>query len=93
MLPDYKGIGLAEFEHLRDGRMFQVRVMPKASRNLVQADLDGPADLRVWVSVVPENGKANAAVVKLLAKALNVPKSQLELVRGARGRDKVFRVF
>jgi len=48
--------------------------------------------LRVYVTVVPEDGKANAAVLKLLAKALGVPKSRLEIVRGHTARDKVVRV-
>ncbi|MFQ5439746.1 MAG: DUF167 domain-containing protein [Paracoccaceae bacterium] len=80
---------LSEFS---DGRQFTVRVTPKASRNEVRADPDGPADLRVYVTVVPEGGKANAAVIKLLAKALRVPKSRLEILRGQSGRNKVFRV-
>lgn len=76
-------------ETLTDGRNFAVRVTPKASRNLVKFEGDV---LRVYVTVVPEGGKANAAVIKLLSKALGVPKSRLELVRGATSRDKVFRV-
>ena len=42
--------------------------------------------------MVPEDGKANAAVIKLLAKALGVAKSRLVLVRGATSRDKLFRI-
>ncbi len=84
--------GMAEFSHLADGRIFSVRVTPKASRNAVKADPDGRADLRVYVTVVPEGGRANAAVIKLMAKALGVAKTRLELVRGGSGRDKQFRV-
>jgi len=81
------------YSNLADGRIFTVRVTPKASRNAVRPDPDGRADLRVYVTKVPEGGKANAAVQKLLAKALGVPKSRLEIVRGASGRDKQFRVI
>ncbi len=77
---------------LCDGRIFTVRVTPKASRNEVKVDPDGRADLRVYVTKVPEGGKANAAVLKLLSKALGVPKTRIELVRGGSGRDKQFRV-
>ena len=66
-----------------------MRVTPRASRNAVL--LDGAA-IRVTVTTVPEDGKANAAVVKLLAKALGVAKSRLELLRGATARDKLFRL-
>lgn len=83
---------MTAFAHLADGRSFSVRVTPKASRNGVRPGPEGGADLLIAVTIVPEDGKANAAVVKLLAKALGVPKSRLDLVRGATGRDKVFRV-
>lgn len=71
------------------GGKIVVRVTPKASRNRVV--VDGEV-VRVYVTVVPEGGKANAAVQKLLAKSLGVAKSQLTLVAGHTARDKVFRV-
>ncbi|MBC9247271.1 DUF167 domain-containing protein [Paracoccus sp. 11-3] len=67
-----------------------VRVTPKAKRNQVAMAEGGI--LRVHVTAAPEDGKANAAVVKLLAKALGLAKSRLTLVRGATSRDKVFRI-
>jgi len=84
---------MTDFTPLCDGRIFTVRVTPKASRNAVKVDPDGRADLRVYVTKVPEGGKANAAVLKLLSKALGVPKTRIELVRGGSGRDKQFRVI
>jgi uncharacterized protein YggU (UPF0235/DUF167 family) len=48
--------------------------------------------IRVYVTTVPEDGKANAAVQKILAKALGIPKSRLTLIRGQTSRDKVFRI-
>ena len=72
------------------GTEIALRVTPKASRNAITRE-DG--QIRVYVTTVPEGGKANAAVVKLLAKALGVPKSRLELLRGQSGRDKLFRVL
>ncbi len=71
------------------GRDIVVRVTPKASRNRVVVDGDV---LRVYVTVVPEGGKANAAVQKLLAKSLGIAKTRLILIGGKTGRDKVFRV-
>mgnify|MGYP000427444852 CR=1 FL=1 len=56
------------------------------------AEADGGAALKVAVTAAPEGGKANAAVIKLLAKALGVPKSRLTLIQGATSRDKVFRI-
>lgn len=81
---------MTDLSHLaQPGAELAVRVTPRASRNAVL--LDGEM-LRVMVTVVPEDGKANAAVVKLLAKALGIAKSRLVLIRGATSRDKVFRV-
>lgn len=76
------------------GRVIAVRVTPRASRNQVSATVleDGSEGLRVSVTTVPEDGKANAAVVKLMAKALGIAPSRLVLLRGATGRDKLFRV-
>jgi uncharacterized protein YggU (UPF0235/DUF167 family) len=80
----------ADLAHLAEpGAEIAVRVTPKASRNAVEVADGG---LRVYVTTVPEGGKANSAVQKLLAKSLGVPKSRLTLVRGAASRDKVFRV-
>ncbi|TCP62366.1 hypothetical protein EV663_102211 [Rhodovulum bhavnagarense] len=81
---------MTELSHLSaPGTEIAVRVTPKASRNRVVAE-DGR--IRVYVTIVPEAGKANAAVAKLLAKAIGVPKSRLALIRGQTARDKVFRV-
>jgi len=66
-----------------------VRVTPKAARDRIVQD---GAVIRVYTTTVPEDGKANAAVTKLLAKALGVPKSKLALIRGLTARDKVFRI-
>lgn len=41
------------------------------------------------VTVPPEGGKANRAVIELLSKALKVPKSSIEVVRGETSRNKV----
>lgn len=71
------------------GAEIAVRVTPRASRNAVLVE---EGAIRVYVTTVPEDGKANAAVQKLLAKALGVAKSRLVLIRGATARDKVFRL-
>ena len=73
----------------RPGAEIAVRVTPRASRNSVERDGD---TIRVRVTAPPEDGKANAAVQKLLAKALGVAKSRLTLIRGATARDKLFRL-
>lgn len=81
---------MTDLTHLaKSGAEIALRVTPKASRNQIVAAEEG---LRAYVTVVPEDGKANEAVVKLLAKALGVAKSRLTLIRGQTSRDKVFRL-
>ncbi|MCO8146315.1 DUF167 domain-containing protein [Rhodovulum tesquicola] len=67
------------------GTEIALRVTPRASRDRIVPE-DGL--LRVYVTCVPEDGKANAAVLRLLSRALGVPKSRLEIVRGHTARDK-----
>ena len=63
-----------------------VRVKPRASRRGIETGPDGV--LTVRVSEPAEDGRANAAVVELLARHFGVPKSAVTLVRGQRGRQK-----
>ena len=53
---------------------------------------DGSAVIRVRVTAVPDKGKANAAVIVLLAKALGVPKSAISVVSGETARLKTIAV-
>ncbi len=67
-----------------------VKVHPKARRDSVQVIEGG--SLKIDVTAPPEGGKANDAVIALLAKALGVAKGDVEIVRGRRSRDKLVRV-
>lgn len=81
----------ASLSHLSNpGTTLALRVTPKASRNAIRQDDSGA--LRTYVTTAPENGKATAAVQKLLARALGIAPTRLTLVRGATTRDKVFRI-
>lgn len=83
-------MSLPDLSHLAQfGTTIAVRATPKAAKNAIILR-DGT--IRVNVTVAPEGGKANAAVQKLLAKAMGVPKSRLRLIRGETARDKVFSV-
>lgn len=81
---------MTDLSHLvQAGARIAVRVTPRAARNAVVQDGDM---LRVTVTTVPEAGKANAAVAKLLAKSLGIAPSRLTLLRGGTGRDKLFQI-
>jgi len=79
-----------DLSHLaRPGAEFALRVTPKAASNRI---VEEAGLLRIYITTVPEGGKANAAVLKLLAKALGVPKTRLVLLRGQAARDKLVRL-
>jgi len=76
------------------GLRLRARVTPRAGRDRIDgvAELpDGPA-LRIAVSAPPEDGKANAAVCKLVAKLLGTAKSNVSVVAGATARLKQIEV-
>lgn len=68
------------------GVAFDLRAAPGASRARV-VGLHGSA-LKVAVTAAAEKGKANAAIIKLLAQALGCAQSDFEVLRGHSSRDK-----
>jgi uncharacterized protein (TIGR00251 family) len=64
----------------------QVRVQPRASKNEIQGVEHG--QLRVRTTAAPTDGKANKAVIRLLANYLGVPQSRITLTRGLTHRNK-----
>jgi uncharacterized protein (TIGR00251 family) len=68
-----------------------IRVTPRSARPGIggwRAGADGRDELEVRVAEAPADGAANAAVVKLLAKALGVSRAEVRLVSGAASRHK-----
>ena len=70
-----------------------IRVQPRASRNAIEVDGERPnVRITVRVTAAPEGGKANDALVALLAKHLRVPKRSVQIVRGHKSRNKRIRI-
>lgn len=73
------------------GLRLAVRLTPKAGRDGVEGvkpTVDGGSELCVKVTAVPEKGRANAALLALLAKRLKLPVSAFTLVAGDTDRHK-----
>ncbi len=70
----------------KEGIIINVRVQPKASRAKIKVEKE---HLKIWVTEPPVDGKANRAVVELLAKKLGVRKAQVEIKSGETSRNKV----
>ncbi len=82
------------WRELDDGLSLRVRVTPKSSKDSVLGQCetaDGPA-IQVKVRAVPEDGAANSAVEKLIARWLDLPKSAVSLRTGAKSRVKLLHI-
>ena len=75
-----------DVQEREDGVPIKVRAAPGASRDRLMGLL-GDA-VKVAVTVAPEKGKANKAILILLAEALSVPPGDLEVIAGNTSRDK-----
>ena len=74
---------------------FPVRLTPKGGRNAIEGwrtDDSGKRVLKARVAVPPEDGKANAALVALIADALGIGKSRVRIVAGSTSRIKTVEV-
>jgi uncharacterized protein (TIGR00251 family) len=74
-----------------DGLVLSVRLTPKSSRDeitRVETLSDGRTVLKARVRAVPQDGEANAALVRLLAKALHISASAVRIEAGTSGRLK-----
>lgn len=74
-----------------DGIAVFVRATPKSQSDSIaglHVDEKGKVSLKVRVRALPAKGKANAAVIATLAKALRLPKSSMRIVSGAGERNK-----
>ena len=81
--------------HLHNGQRgsaLAVRVTPRSSRNQIVAVLND-GTIKVHIAAPPVDEEANEELVNFLADVLGVPKSRLEIVAGASGRDKLISVL
>ena len=72
-----------------------VRLTPNGGRDAVdgwERSADGVLSVKARVSAAPEGGKANKALVALLAKALRIPKTAIEIASGETSRTKNLRI-
>ena len=78
-----------------DAVLLSLRLTPRSSKDAlegVETLADGRSVLKARVRAVPEDGKANLALLRRLADQLDLPIRALSLATGATGRTKVFRI-
>ena len=74
-----------------DRMVVHVRLTPKGGREAldgVETGADGKSYLKARVSAVPEDGKANAALISMIAKKAGLPKSAVTIIAGETSRMK-----
>lgn len=73
-----------------DGVSFSCRVTPKAHKNSFKEIRDGV--LFVGVACAPVEGQANKALIDLISSNFKIPKSQIEIIHGLKGRNKTIKI-
>lgn len=82
---------LYPFKQQADGIYLYIKVTPKASQNKIGKVITGEDgnQLKIYVTSVPEDGKANIAIIELLSANLGVAKSLIAIIKGHTQRNKV----
>jgi len=79
-----------DYEQTGNDVILPVQAQPKARRNAIVGVHAGR--LKIAVTQAPEKGKANEAIVKVLAAAVGLKKSQIQLITGSTNPLKKFRI-
>lgn len=74
------------------GSALALRITPRASRNKIVGVLND-GTIKVHIAAAPVEEAANKQLVEFMADVLGVPKSRVEIVAGATGRDKLVSVL
>ena len=77
------------------GALLHISLTPKSSRDEIGEIIEGPSGLvlKAKVRAIPDKGKANQALIKLLAKSLRLPKTSMQLVSGSRSKLKTIKIL
>ena len=75
-----------------DGLRVAVRLSPRAKADRLLAVAAGGQAIRVSVAAPPKDGRANEALLRLLARTWHIPRRDLSIHSGAASRDKVVRI-
>jgi hypothetical protein len=73
-----------------DWLTLSVRIQPRASKNELLHQADGT--LKIRLTAAPVDGAANEALIRFLSDRFSTSKSQIEIVSGHTGRDKIVRI-
>jgi len=69
------------------GALYRIKAHPASRED--RLEVRGPDAYEAWVRAKPENGRANAAVIELLARKLGVPAKRLRIIKGTTSPSKI----
>jgi uncharacterized protein (TIGR00251 family) len=76
----------------KGGAAISVRVSPRSPKNEISEILDD-GTVKIRLTAPPVDGKANQALIEFVAKLLDVKTSQIEIVAGQTGKDKLLTII
>jgi uncharacterized protein (TIGR00251 family) len=71
--------------------IIDITVSPKSSRSMIT--IGAQDQIKVYLNAPPADGKANAELLSLLSKRLKIPKSNMEIISGEKGKKKRLAVY
>jgi uncharacterized protein (TIGR00251 family) len=74
------------------GAALAIRVTPRARKTEI-VEILADHTIKIRLTAPPVEGKANEALIEFMAKVLDVPRSKVEIVAGASGRDKLVTIL
>lgn len=74
---------------IQTGKLFEIKVITKSSCDKIYME---NGVIKVKIREIPEDGKANKAIIDLFSKTFKIPKKNIEIVRGERSSSKVLKI-
>jgi uncharacterized protein (TIGR00251 family) len=75
----------------RTGAAITVKITPRSSKNEV-SEILSDGTIKIRITAAPVDGKANEMLIRYLAEILHVPASNIDIVAGQSGRDKLISI-
>lgn len=76
-------------EKIKNNTILNIKVITKSSKNEIIFDNDV---IKVKITEIPENGKANKAIVDLFSKTFKIPKNKITIIKGLKSPNKTIKI-
>ena len=73
----------------KNNGLLNIKVITKSSKNEILFD---DTIIKVKITEIPENGKANKAIVDLFSKTFKIPKNKITIIKGLKSSNKTIKI-